>query len=101
MPRDPSWPPPRSLPSLQEPNLPQGARHLAHVRVLSASKTPAQNPELRLFCLAVPAPRVCIRDVKEAFSVRPRFPGSFEYLVLDVQDSEEQNLIRLFPRFLS
>jgi hypothetical protein len=44
---------------------------------------------------------VCIRDVKEAFSVRPRFPGSFEYLVLDVQDSEEQNLIRLFPRYLS
>jgi len=41
---------------------------------------------------------VCIRDVKEAFSVRPRFLGSFEYLVLDVQDSEEQNLIRLFPR---
>lgn len=43
--------------------------------------------------------RVCIRDVKESFSVRPRFPDSFEYLVLDVQDSEEQNLIRLFPRF--
>jgi len=41
---------------------------------------------------------VCIRDVKESFSVRPRFPESFEYLVLDVQDSEEQNLIRLFPR---
>jgi len=41
---------------------------------------------------------VCIRDVKEAFSVRPRFPDTFEYLVLDVQDSEEQNLIRLFPR---
>jgi serine/threonine/tyrosine-interacting protein len=40
---------------------------------------------------------VCIRDVKEAFSVRPRFPEAFEYLVLDVQDSEEQNLIRLFP----
>jgi len=40
---------------------------------------------------------VCIRDVKEAFSVRPRFPESFKYLVLDVQDSEEQNLIRLFP----
>ncbi|KAI0004491.1 protein-tyrosine phosphatase-like protein [Russula compacta] len=31
---------------------------------------------------------VCIRDIKEAFS----------YMVLDVQDSEEQNLIRLFPR---
>ena len=59
---------------------------------------PHQNPELSLF--ACPAPRVCIRDVKEAFSVRPRFPGCFEYLVLDVQDSEEQNLIRLFPRSL-
>ncbi|KAI9443242.1 protein-tyrosine phosphatase-like protein [Lactarius indigo] len=41
---------------------------------------------------------VCIRDVKEAFSVRPRFPDAFQYLVLDVQDSEEQNLIRLFPK---
>lgn len=41
---------------------------------------------------------VCIRDVKEAFSVRPRFEGQFEYLVLDVEDNEEQNLIRLFPR---
>jgi serine/threonine/tyrosine-interacting protein len=45
-------------------------------------------------------PRVCIRDEKEAFSVRPRFPDAFEYLVLDVQDSEEQNLIRLFPKFV-
>lgn len=41
---------------------------------------------------------VCIRDVKEAFSVRPRFEGQFEYLVLDVEDNEEQNLIRLFPK---
>ncbi|ETW82345.1 hypothetical protein HETIRDRAFT_417903 [Heterobasidion irregulare TC 32-1] len=41
---------------------------------------------------------VCIRDAKEAFSVRPRFPEAFSYLVLDVQDSEEQNLIRLFPK---
>ncbi|TDL17722.1 phosphatases II [Rickenella mellea] len=41
---------------------------------------------------------VCIRDSKEAFSVRPRFPENFKYLVLDVQDSEEQNLIRLFPQ---
>jgi hypothetical protein len=50
-----------------------------------------------LDCLVL---RVCIRDVKEAFSVRPRFPEAFEYLVLDVQDSEEQNLIRLFPTFV-
>jgi hypothetical protein len=40
---------------------------------------------------------VCIRDAKEAFSVRPRFPENFQYMVLDVQDNEEQNLIRLFP----
>jgi len=40
---------------------------------------------------------VCIRDAKEAFSVRPRFPEHFRYMVLDVEDSEEQNLIRLFP----
>ncbi|ESK89230.1 serine threonine tyrosine-interacting protein [Moniliophthora roreri MCA 2997] len=41
---------------------------------------------------------VCIRDAKEAFSVRPRFPEHFQYLTLDVEDNEEQNLIRLFPR---
>ncbi|EPQ54744.1 phosphotyrosine protein phosphatases II [Gloeophyllum trabeum ATCC 11539] len=40
---------------------------------------------------------VCIRDAKEAFSVKPRFPEHFVYLTLDVEDSEEQNLIRLFP----
>ncbi|KAH0832199.1 protein-tyrosine phosphatase-like protein [Lanmaoa asiatica] len=40
---------------------------------------------------------VCIRDQKEAFSVRPRFPDHFIYLVLDVEDNEEQNVIRLFP----
>ncbi|KAG8908434.1 hypothetical protein FRB99_006639 [Tulasnella sp. 403] len=41
---------------------------------------------------------LCIRDVKEAFSVKPRFPNDFSYLVLDVEDTEEQNLIRLFPQ---
>ncbi|KIM78531.1 hypothetical protein PILCRDRAFT_824434 [Piloderma croceum F 1598] len=40
---------------------------------------------------------VCIRDAKEAFSVKARFPDHFKYLVLDVEDNEEQNLIRLFP----
>ena len=44
-----------------------------------------------------PLPRVCIRDAKEAFSVYPRFPDKFQYMVLDVEDNEEQNLIRLFP----
>jgi len=40
---------------------------------------------------------LCIRDAKEAFSVYPRFVDRFQYLTLDVQDNEEQNLIRLFP----
>lgn len=42
---------------------------------------------------------VCIRDAKEAFSVKPRFADDFAYLVLDVEDSEEQNLIRLIPGY--
>ncbi|KAG1879171.1 phosphotyrosine protein [Suillus subluteus] len=41
---------------------------------------------------------LCIRDKKEAFSVKPRFPEHFEYLVLDVEDNEDQNVIRLFPQ---
>ncbi|EIN12688.1 phosphotyrosine protein [Punctularia strigosozonata HHB-11173 SS5] len=40
---------------------------------------------------------LCIRDAKEAFSVKPRFPEHFIYMTLDVQDTEDQNLIRLFP----
>jgi serine/threonine/tyrosine-interacting protein len=60
----------------------------------------AHRPELSFTPSCSLAHSVCIRDVKEAFSVRPRFPESFEYLVLDVQDSEEQNLIRLFPRLV-
>ncbi|KAJ3558901.1 hypothetical protein NM688_g653 [Phlebia brevispora] len=41
---------------------------------------------------------LCIRDAKEAFSVRPRFPDQFVYMVLDVEDNEEQNLIRIYPQ---
>jgi len=36
--------------------------------------------------------------VKEAFSVRARFPQNFTYLELDVQDNEDQNLIRVYPQ---
>jgi hypothetical protein len=95
MPGDPSWPSTRSFPSLQEPSHPQGTWYFTHVRVLPPKLS---YKPLSFVSLAVPH-RVCIRDVKESFSVRPRFPESFEYLVLDVQDCEEQNLIRLFPRF--
>lgn len=40
---------------------------------------------------------VCIRDAAEAFSVKPRFPDEFIYLTLDVKDTDDQNLITLFP----
>lgn len=40
---------------------------------------------------------VCIRDAAEAFSVKPRFPDQLVYLTLDVKDTEDQNLIKLFP----
>jgi len=40
---------------------------------------------------------LCIRDKREAFSVKARFPDHFRYLVLDVEDNEDQNVIRLFP----
>lgn len=30
----------------------------------------------------------------------PRFPQQFKYLVLDVTDNEEQNLIKVFPEFV-
>lgn len=32
--------------------------------------------------------------------MRPRFPERFKYMTLDVEDNEEQNLIRLFPGFV-
>jgi len=41
---------------------------------------------------------LCIRDPKEAFLVKERFPDRFQYLVLDVVDNDEQNLISLFNR---
>ncbi|KNZ78280.1 Serine/threonine/tyrosine-interacting protein, partial [Termitomyces sp. J132] len=41
---------------------------------------------------------ICVRDLKESFSVKPRFENDFQYLTLDVEDNEEQNLIRVFPR---
>lgn len=31
--------------------------------------------------------------------MRPRFPERFSYMTLDVEDNEEQNLIRLFPGY--
>ncbi|KAH8825100.1 protein-tyrosine phosphatase-like protein [Flagelloscypha sp. PMI_526] len=44
---------------------------------------------------------VCIRDAKEAFSVKPRFPEQFVYATFDVEDNEDQNIIRVFPQIKS
>lgn len=30
--------------------------------------------------------------------MRPRFPEQFQYMTLDVEDNEEQNLIRIYPQ---
>jgi hypothetical protein len=97
MPGDSTWSPTRPFSSVKELSHPHRARYHAYVRVLPSRLSPTS---LSFATFGCPAHSVCIRDVKEAFSVRPRFPESFEYLVLDVQDSEEQNLIRLFPTFV-
>lgn len=64
------------------------SKHLTHVRNSLRLSSSANSDTLD---------SVCIRDAKEAFSVKPRFPEHFTYLTLDVEDNEEQNLIRLFP----
>lgn len=42
----------------------------------------------------------CIYDKREAPFVKPRFPDNFVYLALEVRDSLDQNLIRLFPEWV-
>ena len=86
MPGDHPRSPPRSVPGLQESRQAPPARRHSHVRPCMLPSR-ARSPD----------PSICIRDAKEAFSVRPRFPDHFRYMTLDVQDNEDQNLIRLFP----
>lgn len=78
----------------------QASKSLDMLRELKITHMCAARPPAPSPCpaLTADARRVCIRDAKEAFSVRPRFPDQFTYMVLDVEDSEEQNLIRLFPQ---
>ena len=66
------------------------SKHLTYVNPFSACAISRIDAHAELCS-------VCIRDQKEAFSVKPRFPDHFRYLTLDVEDNEEQNLIRLFP----
>jgi hypothetical protein len=37
---------------------------------------------------------VCIRDQREAFLVKPRFPESFQYLTMDISDHEVRRLLK-------
>ncbi|KAG0142075.1 hypothetical protein CROQUDRAFT_663019 [Cronartium quercuum f. sp. fusiforme G11] len=39
----------------------------------------------------------CISESREAHIYRPRFPDQFTYLVLDIRDATDQNLISKFP----
>lgn len=68
-----------------------------HVRLMPLSEKSRRDTYASSACVF----RVCIRDAKEAFSVRPRFPETIGYMTLDVEDNEEQNLIRLFPQYVS
>jgi hypothetical protein len=96
---DPPWPSVRSLRSIQIIRNINKSQSISHVCGGISFPTILHNRNVDLtrkpffFCSS----SVCIRDAKEAFSVRPRFPGHFNYMVLDVEDNEEQNLIRLFP----
>lgn len=41
---------------------------------------------------------VCVRQADEALFVRVNFPDDFEYLVLEIGDVVQENIIRYFPR---
>ena len=90
MPGDPPRSLPRPLRRVKVARGPQIHRDHPHVSTPSLLLNLHQTKTHTVFS-------VCIRDKKEAFSVKPRFPDEIAYLVLDVQDHEEQNLIRLFP----
>jgi hypothetical protein len=85
--------PPRTFPGIQIPGDTAAPSNYPHVNEYAANHWSCSTQ--LSFCALLNS--VCIRDAKEAFSVRPRFPENFTYMVLDVEDNEEQNLIRLFP----
>lgn len=85
--------PPRTIPGVQIPGDATTPSNYPHVNGHAATQWSCST-QVSFHALLI---SVCIRDAKEAFSVRPRFPENFTYMVLDVEDNEEQNLIRLFP----
>ena len=44
-----------------------------------------------------PVGHVCEPPALNRHLVKPRFPESFNYKVLEIRDAQDQNLIRIFP----
>ncbi|GAA6009877.1 hypothetical protein JCM11491_000849 [Sporobolomyces phaffii] len=41
---------------------------------------------------------LCIAESREAHLVRAKFPEHFQYLIQEIRDADDQNLIRIFPQ---
>ncbi|GAA5972088.1 hypothetical protein JCM3765_001288 [Sporobolomyces pararoseus] len=41
---------------------------------------------------------LCIAESREAHLVRAKFPDNFQYLIQEIRDADDQNLIRIFPQ---
>ncbi|GAA5879258.1 hypothetical protein JCM16303_003141 [Sporobolomyces ruberrimus] len=41
---------------------------------------------------------LCIAESREAHLVRAKFPDQFQYLIQEIRDADDQNLIRIFPQ---
>ncbi|GAA5824403.1 hypothetical protein JCM5353_005025 [Sporobolomyces roseus] len=41
---------------------------------------------------------LCIAESREAHLVRPKFPDQFQYMIQEIRDADDQNLIRIFPQ---
>lgn len=44
---------------------------------------------------------LCIAETREAHILKPKFPADFVYLIQDIRDADDQNLIRIFPQACS
>ncbi|GAA5936903.1 uncharacterized protein JCM15063_000096 [Sporobolomyces koalae] len=41
---------------------------------------------------------LCIAEAREAFLLRAKFPDQFQYLIQEIRDADDQNLIKIFPQ---
>ncbi|POY70747.1 hypothetical protein BMF94_6157 [Rhodotorula taiwanensis] len=42
---------------------------------------------------------LCIAETRESHILKPKFPDEFVYLIQDIRDADDQNLIRIFPQY--